>query len=527
MRMKEKARSLKKDLFVVDTGDTHDGNGLSDVTSPHGKITQPMLAHVPYDLLTIGNHELYTNDVIEDVYYNFMPNWRGRYLASNVYFKDVHSGKTVPFGDKYTYFEGEFGTRVLAFGFLFDFQNNDNTSVIQTAEDEIEKPWFTEALTSHTPDMIVLIGHTGIRSKEFTVVQKAIREHFPVIPIAVLGGHKHVRDFAIYDGRSAGIASGRFMETIGFFSIQDIQPSTRLIEQKEEGTMQSPANLTFFRRYLDQNRATYLFHTLLHDTDKEDGKETSRFDTVMGKSISKNITEWRAKLDLMNTLGCAPQNYYRTDVPANDSASIFKLTVDEVLPKVVTNSARTNAPYYIFDTGTLRYDIFKGAFTMDNVNQVSPFTDRYGFIADIPRETALKIVQLANDATFDPGNAKRSYDADVWTCDDSGFRGYLQRSTVMTPGYTTKDDLGTDGDDTKHLPRPSHSPPHFVASKLPDTPLVDIVFTDFSSSFIQQVANQIAGKQLQVEPVYTSDPNIRSNTLWVEFVKKYWSKNCT
>ena len=81
--MKEKARSLKKDLFVVDTGDTHDGeynphlfiyykvdvimkltisvpfillgNGLSDVTSPHGRISQPILSHIPYDLLTVGN----------------------------------------------------------------------------------------------------------------------------------------------------------------------------------------------------------------------------------------------------------------------------------------------------------------------------------------------------------------------------------------------------------------------------------------------------------------------------------------
>ena len=81
--MKEKARTLQKDLFVVDTGDTHDGeynpnlfiyykvdvivkltvfvvfillgNGLSDVTSPHGRISQPILSHIPYDLLTVGN----------------------------------------------------------------------------------------------------------------------------------------------------------------------------------------------------------------------------------------------------------------------------------------------------------------------------------------------------------------------------------------------------------------------------------------------------------------------------------------
>ena len=31
------------------------GNGLSDVTTPHGRISQPILTHIPYDLLTVGN----------------------------------------------------------------------------------------------------------------------------------------------------------------------------------------------------------------------------------------------------------------------------------------------------------------------------------------------------------------------------------------------------------------------------------------------------------------------------------------
>ena len=53
--MKEKAKKMKKDLFIVDTGDTHDGNGLSDVTSPTGQVTQPMLQKIPYDILAIGN----------------------------------------------------------------------------------------------------------------------------------------------------------------------------------------------------------------------------------------------------------------------------------------------------------------------------------------------------------------------------------------------------------------------------------------------------------------------------------------
>lgn len=69
--MKKKAKKLKKDLFIVDTGDTHDGkymislshftkfnfsagDGLSDVTDPRGDVSQPLITNIPYDLLTIG-----------------------------------------------------------------------------------------------------------------------------------------------------------------------------------------------------------------------------------------------------------------------------------------------------------------------------------------------------------------------------------------------------------------------------------------------------------------------------------------
>ena len=57
--------------------------------------------------------------------------------------------------EKYTFFEGEFGTSVLAFGFLFDFKGNGNMSVVQKAEDEIQQPWFKETLSSYDPDVVV------------------------------------------------------------------------------------------------------------------------------------------------------------------------------------------------------------------------------------------------------------------------------------------------------------------------------------------------------------------------------------
>ena len=91
--------------------------------------------------------------------------------------------------EKYTYFEGKYGTRVLAYGFLYNFKGNGNNSVVQSVANEIQQSWFNQSLTQHHPDLITVIGHVGIRFTEVHTVIKAIRAHYPTIPIAVLGGH--------------------------------------------------------------------------------------------------------------------------------------------------------------------------------------------------------------------------------------------------------------------------------------------------------------------------------------------------
>lgn len=52
--MRDRARKEGRDLLLVDTGDLHDGTGLSDTTVPDGKITDEIFKHLDYDLLSIG-----------------------------------------------------------------------------------------------------------------------------------------------------------------------------------------------------------------------------------------------------------------------------------------------------------------------------------------------------------------------------------------------------------------------------------------------------------------------------------------
>ncbi|KAK6446472.1 hypothetical protein FP744_10002722 [Trichoderma asperellum] len=67
-RMKQAARDMDVDMLLVDTGDLHDSNGLSDATKVDGTKSMPIFNEIEYDLLTIGNHELYMAEVSYEMF---------------------------------------------------------------------------------------------------------------------------------------------------------------------------------------------------------------------------------------------------------------------------------------------------------------------------------------------------------------------------------------------------------------------------------------------------------------------------
>ncbi|KAG5984357.1 hypothetical protein E4U43_006182, partial [Claviceps pusilla] len=120
-RMKQTARLMGVDLLLVDTGDLHDGTGLSDAIKPDGAKSMPIFDEIHYDLLTIGNHELYVSEVAYHMFDNYAKKWGDRYLTSNVKIWNRHSGRYEYPGVTHRYFTTDMGLRVMAFGVLFDF----------------------------------------------------------------------------------------------------------------------------------------------------------------------------------------------------------------------------------------------------------------------------------------------------------------------------------------------------------------------------------------------------------------------
>src|SRR5436190_12175639 len=375
-RMRERAEADGRDLLVVDTGDRIEGNGLYDGSEPKGRYTADILKAQQIDVLTTGNHELYKQSSSEDEYLITVPNFKDAYLSSNIDIIDPKTGHLVPLAPRFKKFSTrKQGIRIMAFGFLFDFKDNYNNTVVQPVEETVKERWFQEAIRDREVDLFVVIGHIPVRSMEYGIIFKAIRSVRWDTPIQIFGGHHHIRDYAKYDSIAYGLASGRFMETIGFVSIDGVASG-------------SPS---FSRKYIDNNLFSFHHHTGLNET---------TFPSAEGKTVSERITKARRTLKLDDVYGCVPRDLWMLRAEYASKDSIYTWLEQQVLPESIGNkSLSAKAGLVVVNTGAIRFDIFKGPFTTDTAFIISPFSGGFRYIKDVPYDKAFKIAEVINKQT--------------------------------------------------------------------------------------------------------------------------------
>ncbi|PNS17123.1 Secreted protein [Sphaceloma murrayae] len=384
--LRARADSDGSDLLLVDTGDRVEGNGLYDASDPKGKYTFEIFTQQHIDIVTPGNHELYLANSSNNEYYVTVPAYRNNYLASNLDIYNPETGKREALAPRYRKFTTKNqGIRIIAFGFLFDFHGNANNTVVIPVEQTIKEKWFQDAIHDREVDLFVVAGHVPVRdSTETTALYKAIRAVQWDTPIQFFGGHTHIRDYAIYDKASVGLESGRYMETIGFQSITGLSTS--------KGASSS-ASLKFERLYIDNN----LFSLQAHS-----GFNASAFTTDVGRNATQAITAARKELSLDKTYGCAPHTFWLSRAPYPSNESLLTWLDQDVLPwigeNITTTSDEAVRPAIVLsNSGAMRFDIFKGPFTVDSTFLLSPFTSGLRRLKDVPFEKANKILQLLNN----------------------------------------------------------------------------------------------------------------------------------
>lgn len=506
--MRKRADDEGRDLLLVDTGDRVEGNGLYDASDPKGKHYFDIYREQDVDIICTGNHELYQAATADAEHRQTVPNFKNNYLASNLDYIDPKSGKSMPMARRYKKFQTKNQKiNIVAFGFLFDFTGNANNTIVKPVRDTTKEEWFQQAIREK-PDLFVVIGHVGVRMQEFKDIYTAIRKQNWHTPIAFFGGHAHVRDAVSFDSKAFAMASGRYMETIGWMSVDGIA-------LKAEAENKALSTITLKRRYIDNNLLGLYHHS---------GLDKDSFPTEHGHNVTRMIAKAREELELDYTYGCAPRDLWMTRSPYPSEDSIYSWLVGQVLPDIVVHSEREHkARLGILNTGAIRFDIFKGAFTTDTTFIVSPFLSAFAYVPDVPYSVAKKVIDLLNNAGQILDIAAHDLDApgppdsrlmsipEQWSIKKSIIHEHKKPAAAsfnlgsgnqkpldadnskdrpaLVGGYTTVDDFGNDGDDAVHSPLDFYTVPNCVQAEInfpsqgePET--VDLVFLDFIQPWV-------------------------------------------
>lgn len=460
------------DLLIIDTGDKHDGNGFSDATQPNGLNSTQIFNELDYDLLTLGNHELYVEDNTVLEYYETVmnPKFSNKYVSSNVEFIK-EDGSVVPFGSKYRYFKTEkHGLRVLALSFLFDFKRYNKRAQVTPVSKEIKKPWFNEVTGNYSReevDILLVFGHMPIsdpENREINHLHAKLRHIYPNTVIQYFGAHTHIRDFVELDNKASALQSGRFCETVGFASIDDI-------------TKESPV---VSRKYIDFNLDSFLHHSK--------SRNTKEFDTEKGVEVNQRLDRLREYLNLTTKYGDVPSTYYMYNKPLSSPHNIYHLLTEKVLPRLAPENSDANesltSRIIMINTGAIRYDLYKGPFTADTEYTISPFSNSWNYI-QLPARLAIQVESYLNG--LGPILTLNAVGKEHRQCP------FVDDKT-LSKGYTTSDDLGCEGDDTAHRSERQYRIPNVVQSVDivdEDEDKVDFVYVSFIQPFVLQALNDL------------------------------------
>ena len=392
--MKASAAAQGRDLFVFNSGDVLDGTGISNLSPVNGEEVLPLVRAIPFDAVTIGNHELYRSSTVANMASSgFISHWREgqAFVTSNVLSADASAlsdaAKTVgdPVGSRYTVLEGAFGRSVLVLGFLYNMDDHCDNVEVQHVEAALREPWFADAMAAAaTVDAVIVLAHTDLKSLEVGSVKDAVRDALgPDKPLTFLAGHSHFRRFSVYDDRTAAIESGNYFNTLGWLSY-DVPASPA-------------AALDYDWRMIDANKAT-----LAAAVDRPQAE----FTTAAAARLRADIGAVRTEMGLDRAFGCNPHPNLLKDatVAMDDERSIWGLLMGTVIPTVLFTPPHNDGMWEVESTGGIRSTLFSGEFTVDDLFQMSPFGNTYFAIEGVPGATLSALYQHLLQTTLYRGN---------------------------------------------------------------------------------------------------------------------------
>ena len=415
-RAKAAAAAQGKDLFLVDNGDVVDGTGLSNLAADHCSYLLPLLQQVPYDALNCGNHELYDNATMEAFRASgYIDGWHGRYLTSNLY--NASEGEGSPLGARSAVMVGPVtGVRVLTFGFMYDMAPAEGRCAavgVTPVAEAVGAAWFTAALGDGSGyDAVLVLAHMDAFEPLIETITAAVRAgpRGAALPVLVIAGHSHARKVKSVDARCTIFEPGNYFNTVGFASFDlpsaaadaaAAAAAAAAADDEAEGKASADA---------DAGAAPAPSFFSLTDIDTSVGSLASALNltaggaglpTAAGDHVTAAIRSAQAALGLSEVLGCAPQDYL-------EGPGLDALYVNTIVPKALFaandppgaggggGSSGGGSQWLVQSVGGLRYDLYGGNVTTDDIYKILPFRDAIKVVHGVQGEHLRAVLQMLN-----------------------------------------------------------------------------------------------------------------------------------
>jgi 5'-nucleotidase, C-terminal domain len=290
----------------------------------------------------------------------FVGHWSGGYLTSNV----VLEANGKPVGARYALLQGRH-SRVLAFGFLYNFVNNCKMTIVERVQDVIQQEWFRSALVEEHFDAILVLAHMDCVDPLVFAILESIRSIVGCeMPIQFLTGHSHRRCFEATDPASSSMEAGRFLDTVGFVSF--------------------PTKRTYASAFPNNSRTELFQHAFIQASRQGLSqalgfKDADDMSTGEGSGLTSIIRSSQRELHLSTRLGCSPTTF-NLEASLNDPTSLWGLYLNHVIPSELFKFNASKL--FLQRTGAFRYALFEGEITENDIIAVCPFDDAIYAVAD-------------------------------------------------------------------------------------------------------------------------------------------------
>eukprot|EP00792_Barthelona_sp_PAP020_P013766 TRINITY_DN9285_c0_g1_i1.p1 TRINITY_DN9285_c0_g1~~TRINITY_DN9285_c0_g1_i1.p1 ORF type:complete len:629 (+),score=132.64 TRINITY_DN9285_c0_g1_i1:59-1945(+) len=365
------------DFLLIDTGDLTQGTGFSDVQEPYGSLMLKAVEYLPYDFMTIGNHELGIPSLM-----THFKNWdflnSNKYICSNSFFAEEGNdecSKNKNIGIPYIIKQlPNTNVKALVIGLVEDPGHLPETVCLIDIIAALDNEEMHQVYEKGDYDVILGLLHIGSKTNGTNDVETFLRS-VPAhktrdLPIIFLNGHTHIRNYVFYkDKNSVRLESEWALKHIGLMSVE--------MDKTDKGYTLASVNHTFISVNTED--------LLKNLPDTKEWKPTTN-----GQLLDKYIDDQLKSLNLDKVLGKAPYKFRKNGrISQNDSMK--HLYVKMIFPSVLKPRI-SGIPIFVLNSGSMRNNIYEGNVTLGDVYTVDPFNNPYETIRGLSFTEATALI---------------------------------------------------------------------------------------------------------------------------------------